>query len=344
MVLLALAFWFIIRRVAEPLVALKDMSLVVAKGDLSANQHYHINTKDELGELSQSLSMTVSNLAGLISGVKNNASSALLASRKISENALKVNSLVESQKLSTEVIATSAEELTQSANGVANVCHEAVDIVGEASDEVNNGESLMAKTGASTVNITQNLTDADTSIEALTQSVEGVTAVVDVINGIAEQTNLLALNAAIEAARAGEQGRGFAVVADEVRSLAQRTQLSTGEILQTVEMLQKKAKEVSNCMSVTQHEFDSLVVNSNDMSDSTMKIRDSFSSIQETTDKIANAAKEQSTVSLDVSSQVNNMVVQVDEVNELSAQSAEHAQELADISISLDESVSKFTI
>ena len=342
--ILSTAFWLITNRVARPLNQIKNTALVAAKGDLRVNERNSITTKDELGELNLALDTAMANLASLISDVQSNATAAFSTSDQISENAHSTSDLVRSQKQSTDMIAAAAEELSVSSKEVYSTCLGAIDIVADANKEVTQGNSLMSQTRESVGDITNNLEVADNAIQELTESVTGVTAVVDVINGIAEQTNLLALNAAIEAARAGEQGRGFAVVADEVRSLAQRTQLSTKEILQTIQTLQTKAEEVSNSMSVTKGEFTGLVQNSELMNEAINNIRESFSSVSSVTEKIANAAQEQTTVSLDISGQVNQIVNQVNEVNELCEQSAQQSSNLSNVSTSLNDSISKFTV
>ncbi len=205
-----------------------------------------------------------------------------------------------SQQQSTAMIATAMTEMASSANHVADSASDTARNTDEADKQSQHTQKLINNTVANIQGLANQLGTASQAVADLDQDVNNIVKVLDVIGDIAEQTNLLALNAAIEAARAGEQGRGFAVVADEVRNLAGRTQASTKEIQQMINNLQQGSRNAIQTMEVCAETSQSTVVKSKNASDALQQIVIALESISSMSQQIATAAAEQTQVSDDI--------------------------------------------
>ena len=215
------------------------------------NQEYSSDSQDELGSTIKALRNAYTQLRSTVAQVRNYSGTLSHSSNVLSDVSREVNNLGEEQKNRVAIISTAATELAATAQEVSSHCEEAASKMHESQQQASLGATHSHSSAEVIRTLANNVRNAGDEIEQLAQQAASISTVIDVIKSIAEQTNLLALNAAIEAARAGEQGRGFAVVADEVRTLATRTQESTNEIEQTIASLQQVAEKAVLAMTTS---------------------------------------------------------------------------------------------
>ncbi|WED27194.1 methyl-accepting chemotaxis protein [Vibrio sp. DW001] len=217
----------------------------------------------------------------------------------------RVNSLEEMS--SVEQVATAATELSSTASDVALNAARAEEAVSDATEIILSSQDVLMKSNHTTKEVNESVHDAQKIVNTLREHSEKISSVVDVINSISEQTNLLALNAAIEAARAGEQGRGFAVVADEVRALAGKTQKSTVDIQAIVSLLQDQSKQADESMTKNVELTAITQITTAELTESFKHVSDRVLAISEVNSIVATAAEEQSAVTLDISNQLEDI-------------------------------------
>lgn len=254
---------------------------------------------------------------------------------------------VSRQQLETDQIATAINEMTATVQEVARSATDAASAASAASqadNEATNGRNVVAQTVDSIETLAANVEQAADVIQKLEVDTTEIGGVLDVIKGIADQTNLLALNAAIEAARAGEQGRGFAVVADEVRTLASRTQESTEEINNMIERLQSGAKNAVAVMEQGREQARTGVEQASQAGESLSAITQSVATINDMNTQIAGAAEEQSKVAEEINRNVVNISQVADETASNVAQVADSSAQLEALSVDLKREVAKFQV
>ncbi|WP_036822620.1 methyl-accepting chemotaxis protein, partial [Photobacterium sanctipauli] len=235
-------------------------------------------------------------------------------------------------------------EMASSNANVADAATESATSTKDADEESQRTQQLITTTVDQIAGLAQELDTASQAVSALDTDVNNIAKVLEVIGDIAEQTNLLALNAAIEAARAGEQGRGFAVVADEVRNLAGRTQNSTKEIQQMIANLQSASKNAIQTMGVCATTSQTTVEQSQEASAALGHIVNSLESITQMSHHIASAAAEQTHVSHDISERINMIDDSGRQLGEVVTQSHNSTENLAQLAAELKSWVSRFTI
>ena len=266
-------------------------------GDLRVRMQVH--GADDLAAISTALNTAVAQLRDSMQGVGREGQSLDETVRTLGSQAAGSLSAVEQQQAQMSQIATAATQMAATALSVAQSCEQAAKEAGQTREIANQSNQRSARTSASMRELSERLAGSAQTLQKLRQQTEQITRVVDVIKGIAEQTNLLALNAAIEAARAGEQGRGFAVVADEVRSLSQRTQNSTAEIAQTVGDLHKvvgqSVAEMEQAMLQAEGDVGNVLAMSADLDgivESVQRVSDRLAQIATTAEQQAATADE----------------------------------------------------
>ncbi|MEF1256252.1 methyl-accepting chemotaxis protein [Vibrio sp. M260112] len=288
-------------------------------------------------QMSQSLAQLVSNLDGSMHALRNELASVESRSATIAQ-------LTDSQQQSTTMIATAMTEMASSANNVADSASDTARNTEEADKQSQHTQQLIHNTVDNIQGLASQLGTASKAVADLDSDVNNIVKVLDVIGDIAEQTNLLALNAAIEAARAGEQGRGFAVVADEVRNLAGRTQDSTKEIQLMINNLQQGSRNAISTMKVCAETSESTVEESQNASAALQQIVVALESITEMSHQIATAAAEQTQVSDDISQRINMIEDSGNQLSSVVTESHNSTQSLAQLANELENWVSKFTV
>ena len=338
----AVFVWLLQRMILQPANRLVDDLDGLAQGDFT--REIREGGEDELGRLATSARKIQSGLGHVLGQVADAVSHLASASEELSAVSEQTRQGVNRQKEETNDVAAAMNEMTATVQEVARNAAEAANSAHEADGSAKQGRQVVAD-AIEAINVVA--TDVEQVGEAITRLDEdsvNIGTVLDVIRGVAEQTNLLALNAAIEAARAGEQGRGFAVVADEVRSLAQRTQESTQEIHDMIERLQLGTRQTVEVMSHSTTQTESAVQRAREAGEALESITAAVGSINDMNTQIASAAEEQSSVA----EEMNRNVVNINQVADESAESVAHttraSDELAKLAADLQGLVDKFRI
>ncbi|OED64048.1 chemotaxis protein [Vibrio splendidus ZS-139] len=288
-------------------------------------------------QMSQSLAELVSNLNVSMLALRGEL-------QRVEDRAGSIAQLTETQQQSTEMIATAMTEMASSANNVADSAGDTARNTDEADKQSQHTQQLIHNTVDSIQGLAGQLGTASEAVANLDSDVHNIVKVLDVIGDIAEQTNLLALNAAIEAARAGEQGRGFAVVADEVRNLAGRTQSSTKEIQLMINNLQEGSRNAIKTMNVCASTSESTVIESQNASEALQQIVIALESISSMSHQIATAAAEQTQVSGDISKRINMIEESGNQLSHVVTESHNSTQTLASLSNELETWVNRFEV
>lgn len=296
------------------------------------------------GSIYQAVQQMSKSLADLVS----NLNASMLALRgelqRVEDRAGSIAQLTETQQQSTEMIATAMTEMASSANNVADSASDTARNTDEADKQSQHTQQLIHNTVDNIQGLAGQLGTASEAVANLDNDVNNIAKVLDVIGDIAEQTNLLALNAAIEAARAGEQGRGFAVVADEVRNLAGRTQSSTKEIQLMINNLQEGSRNAIQTMEVCAATSESTVTESQNASEALQQIVVALESISSMSHQIATAAAEQTQVSDDISKRINMIEESGNQLSNVVTESHNSTQTLASLSNELEAWVNRFEV
>ena len=318
----------IIRQIADN----NDLTLRVAEG------------KDELGEMGANFNQMMGHLSTALNEVSSAATQLAAASEETSAVTDEARSGVMRQKSETDQVATAMNEMSASMHEVARNATQAAEAVASADAETSAGTRVVEHSVDAINGLAAEVQKASGVIEDLATDSQNIGSVLDVIKDIAEQTNLLALNAAIEAARAGEQGRGFAVVADEVRTLAQRTQESTAQIQTTIESLQARASKAVGVMNEGQRMAEQGVSQAGEAGASLSGISAAITTIGDMTHQIASAAEQQSAVS----EEINRSIVTISEATNEMSLGSEHVSkasyDIAQLATELQTSVSRFKV
>ena len=337
-----LAAWVITRLIVAPLRSVIRVAQQIASGDLSGT--VAVTRRDEIGQLMQAMQQMGAGLSSIVSGLQAGIEQLASSAQSLSAVTEQTNLEVSSQKDETEQVATAMNQMTATVHDVARNAEEAALAAQTADGKVESGQLVVRQSMARIEQLANSASSASSSIESLSAEIQNIGTVLGVIKSVAEQTNLLALNAAIEAARAGEQGRGFAVVADEVRALAKRTQQSTEEIERLVGAL-RSAAHSSVQQIQNSGELVKLAVSDALQTESALgSIAAAVSLIQQMNQQIAAAAEEQSSVADEINRSVTSIRASADQSSFAMQGNAASSIELAQLGVELKAMVGHFRL
>ncbi|MDR6947385.1 methyl-accepting chemotaxis protein [Pseudomonas sp. 2957] len=318
-----LLVWLMARSVTKPILGVAHMLEDIASGEGDLTRRLAYDKQDELGQLAGWFNKFLDKLQPIIAEVKRSVQDARNTADQSSAIATQTSAGMEQQYRQVDQVATASHEMSATAQDVARSAAQAAEAAKDADRATRQGLTVIDHTTASIDTLAADMSAAMVQVEGLAANSEKIGTVLETIRAIAEQTNLLALNAAIEAARAGEAGRGFAVVADEVRNLARRTQESVEETRQVIEQLQNGTQEVVGAMGNSHRQAQGSVEQVGQAVTALRQIGDAVTVISDMNLQIASAAEEQSAVA----EEINNNVATIRDVTEsLSGQANESAR------------------
>nr|WP_160109590.1 methyl-accepting chemotaxis protein [Pseudomonas izuensis] len=322
-----LVIWLVGHGIARPLKQMVAMLDDIAQGEGDLTRRLSSDRSDELGSIAKGFNTFLAKLQVMITQVVTSVQSVSDSSEHTADIAIRTNTGVHKQMAEIDQVATAVQEMTATAQDVARNATQAAQAASHADQAASQGKQIVHDTSNAIGALAVEIGRAVGVVQTLAKDSENINAILTAIRGIAEQTNLLALNAAIEAARAGEQGRGFAVVADEVRNLAQKTQKATEEIQTMIQQLQQGTRDVVRVMEDSQNRTDESVQHAAKAAEALETITQAVSVINDMNTQIASAAEEQSAVADDINRNVINIGQVANEVaggaDESSAASAD---------------------
>lgn len=334
--------WWVTRSLTGPLADALGVARRIAAGRL--DQAIEVKGKDEVGQLMHALSEMQSDLRGMISEVAHGASDLSGSASRFSGAASESISRVHTHSETTSATAAAVEQMTVSIGQVAEHAQEAAAIAGRSSDLAAEGEAIVRAASSEMNSIADSVQHGSRLVETLNMRSGQISSIVKVIKDIADQTNLLALNAAIEAARAGEQGRGFAVVADEVRKLAERTGTATSEIGGMIDAIQQETSTVVETMQAGGDKVVHGVKLADDAAAALEKIKAQAMETVDSVNAIAAATREQQAASTDIARNVERIAQMTEDNGRSASETAESARHLDELASNLQGRVARFTL
>jgi len=343
--LISVALVFILLQILyRPILVLKETITALSQGNGDLTQRLKVHSNDDLGQIADGVNRFIESLQAMMLEIKEVTTTLNGNVYKLKDQSAHNTAILDGHVQETEQVVTAIEEMNATAGSMAS------DIANVAilTDTANNaGRASMDTVTQAQETISELVADVDNSVKSVSEmsdKTDGINSILTVIGGIADQTNLLALNAAIEAARAGEQGRGFAVVADEVRNLASRTKSSTDEIESALASLLKGNQTVVDSMSVTKERCQKAATGTGEVSVSLSEMTDIVSEINNLSTQVAAAAEEQSNVTHEVSNNMATINQIVGELDKNGKQVFEEINSIDDINKQLTDIISRFKV
>lgn len=331
-----------VNAITIPLKKVNDLLNIASSGDLTHN--LDDSSKDEFGQLAKNCNKLILSLKELIRGINVRAEQLAAASEQTSTVTTQTTKSIQDQKAQISLVATATTEMHSTSQMVSQNAEDTLLEIRNADQESNKVRDISLENKATIEVLARDVEDAAQVIHKLHQDSASIGSILDVIRGIADQTNLLALNAAIEAARAGEQGRGFAVVADEVRTLASRTQESTQEINAMIEVLQEGAEKAVSVMDQGKQQTAKCVEQTELATQALDIISEAVKRAHDVSSQIEQSAREQNLVSQDISEKLETIVGIAEETTVGAQQTSESSEEVARLAEELQSSIRQFKV
>ncbi|ROM96812.1 chemotaxis protein [Pseudomonas brassicacearum] len=335
---------FVANTILRPLHLMKANLDDIAAGEGDLTRRLAITSQDELGELAGSFNRFVDKIHSLVRQITEMTSQLTGLVNQVSDQAQRSDQAMERQRHETDQVATAINEMSAAAQEVAKSAQGAAVAAQQTDEEGQAAKRVVAGSISQIHALVKDIRSSGVSLDSLQQDVSSIVSVLGVIRSIADQTNLLALNAAIEAARAGEAGRGFAVVADEVRALASRTQQSTQEIQGMIDRLQAGTQSAVDAMRRSSEAGDGTSAQANQAGASLDTMAQLIGTINSMNAQIASAAEEQTAVAEEINRSVHQIAVAVDSVADETQLGAQTSRSLADLGQRLGKLVGQFRI
>ncbi|RDV28074.1 methyl-accepting chemotaxis protein [Alteromonas aestuariivivens] len=334
--------YFTVIAITRPLNRVNELLNVASSGDLT--QRMDDSAQDEFGQLARNCNRLIGSLKSLIAGINNRAEQLAAASEQTSTVTAQTTHSIQDQKSQIAQVATATTEMHSTSQLVMSNAEDTLNQIRHADAEAQNVRKISVENKSTIEILARDVQEAATVINKLHQDSASIGGILDVIRGVADQTNLLALNAAIEAARAGEQGRGFAVVADEVRTLASRTQESTQEINAMIEVLQAGAEKAVAVMNQGKEQTAVCVEQTERATQALDVISDAVHKAHDVSSQIEQSAREQNTVSQEISEKLETIVGIAEETSVGAQQTSDSSHEVARLAEELKQSIRQFKV